>query len=739
MFRKFWLTVFMLQLCCLPAFGESDNLEKTEERREPPTVALEEVVISATRTETLEDEAPASVSVITREQMEKINIRTIDEAIKYEVGVFDKRSKGIADATPRVQLRGLYGQDRTLVLLNGLPLNNGYSGDVQWNTLGIENVDRIEVIRGPGSALYGGNAMGGVINIITRDPEKTEAIVTAGYGSDDSKRFRALAGDRWKKFAAQVGFGYEDTGGYASSLVTRSISSGTGTLGGGYPTTSTSGKDMWVIGDKGDNWARRWNVNFRTSYEVTETGKISFDLQHGFFRYGYDEPHTYLYDSLGNRSFSGTVNVGDNQKASASPSNYIYYTGIGQEVQDTYFLNYTDVLGDKLQVDAKVGVYDLDDWYTSNSASGDEDYENAPGTLSDSNTLTVFTDLQGNLPLGDSHLLTFGLYFRYDGYNQDSYSLSYYRDEDSKTGKTEITNGKDTFYAVYLQDEWQLLEHLTLYGGLRFDYWQAFDGESGDPDDPMSFDEPNDYAFSPKFSAVWNPLNDSYVRGSIGRAFRAPNIYELYRTWQGSSGTYYSNPDLDPETLWNFEIGGEQYFWDRRINISATYFHTKLDDAIERYKEGSDYLLDNVSEVTVNGIEVAASVRPVDWLKVWANYTYNDSKVEKNERNPAAEGKHLTGVPDHLINVGVDFSYKWVVASLYGQYQGRIYTSELNDDVDDVYGGYSKRWLWNTKITITPQQHLFVSASVNNLFDEDYFDYYVGQGRNYLVEIGLKW
>lgn len=738
MHRLVWLVLLLWPFFCAPAFADSDNLERTETEA-ASSVKLEEMVVTATRTETARDEAPASVSVITREEMEKINIKTIDEAIKYEVGLFDKRSKGIADSTPRVTMRGLPGQERTLVLLNGLPLNDGFSGSVQWNNLGIENVDRIEIIRGPASALYGGNAMGGAINIITSDPEKLEAMASAGYGSDDRKRFRGLAGDRWNNFTMQVGFGWEDTGGYASSLVTRSISSGTGTLGGGYPTTSTSDTPQWVVGDKGDNWAKRWNVNMRSSYEISETGKIAFDLQHGFFKYGYDEPHTYLYDSAGNPSFSGTVNAGDEQRASVSPGNYIYYTGVGEEVLDTYYLNYSDLFGGKLQFNAKVGLYDMDDWWTSNTASGSQNYDNAPGTLSDSNTLSVFTDLQSSLPLGSRHLLTFGLYFRYDGYDQDGYNLEYYQDESSKIEKYQTTQGKDSFYAVYLQDEWQILDQLTFYGGIRFDYWNAFDGKSGSVDQTMSFDEPSDYAFSPKFAAVWNPLADSYLRASIGRAFRAPNLYELYRTWQGTSSSYFSNPDLAPETLWNYEVGVEQYFWERKVNFSATYFHTDLSDAIERYKEGSDYFLDNVSDVAINGVELAGYVKPFGWLKLWANYTFNDSEVKKNERNPAAEGKELPGTPDHLVNVGTDFTYKWVVATLYGQYQGRIYSSELNDDKDDVYGGYSKRWLWNTKVTVTPVQHFFVSASVNNLFDEDYFDYYVGEGRNYIVEVGYKW
>jgi iron complex outermembrane receptor protein len=727
----------LLSCCLVVCLGNPLFAAQQEDVKADETVDMEEMVVTATRTEREIDNVPASVSVITREEMKKYHIQTIDEALKYEAGIYFKRKKGLSDSLPSIEMRGLPGQERTLVLLNGLPINGGYDGGVKWNNISVENIERIEIIRGPASALYGGNAMGGVINIITTTPQKLEAEIFGGIGSDETYRYGGYVGDKFDKFGIRFGYEAEETGGYPTSLVTRSIYSGTGTLTGGYPTTSTSGTPKWVVGDKGDNWAKRQNINLMASYDLTETGTISLDFQYGQHKYGYDEPNTYLTDASGEPSFSGTVDVGDGQYASVKPYNYIYYTGIGNEDSYLASLTYKETFG-SVGFTGKIGYQFNNKWYTTTTDTTGT-FDNATGKLSDADTETWLADLQANMPLGDKHFLTCGLYFKTDSFEQDSYNLSYYRDEDSKLDKIDITRGKDLFYALYVQDEWRVLEQLTLYGGLRFDFWKAYDGKSGSVGSVEEYDEPQDYAISPKIGAVWNPLEDTYLRGSVAKGFRAPNIYELYRTWQSGWYTYHSNPDLDPEIIWTYEVGADQYLFNRKLKIGATFFHSRLKDAIERYKVGTDKYLDNVAKVEINGWELEGQLLPFDWLKIWANYTNNDSEVKENERNPDAEGKHLPYMPLETINLGSELTYKWFKLSLAGDYLGRIYTTEDNNDVPDVYGGYSKRWLWNTKLTFTPEENVEFSLSVDNIFDEDYFEYYKGRGRSYFFEIRLKY
>lgn len=725
-----WCAVVHLPVCVSAQESLSSN-----------ATLLQEVVVSATRTEKEPDLAPASVSVVTKQDIQKRNISTIDEAMRYVQGVFFERSKGLADTTPTIQLRGLTGQDRTLILRNGLPLNDGYHGGVNWNSISMDDVQRIEVIRGPGSALYGGNAMGGVVNIITTSPQKRSAKLSGGAGTDETRRIRGHVQDKMNKLGWRLGFEWDKTDGYANTPIRNSLQSGSGgDLKGGYLTHDRDGDLEWVVGDRGDQEAERWNLNLRADYDLTEDAHISVQVQRGYHTYDYARPNTYLHNATsGQESYSGIVNLGDGQIVQVEPEDYVDYSGKGETDILHSYATYSQSF-EYVDLTAKLGFQNMDDYWTSaDPGTADDFYANSPGSLSDSETTSWFADLQSDIFIGESHVLTLGLYARTDDFDADGYELSYYRNEDSKTMKTDSTQGKDRFFAAYIQDEWNVVDRLTVYGGLRFDSWQAYDGKSGSVGNIQDFDEPSDSALSPKIAAVWQPLADTFVRSSLGRAFRAPNIYELYRTWEGSWSTYYSNPDLGPETLWTADISVDQYFWNRRIKLSTGYFQTWAKDFIGTYYESGGSYKDNISEVEIQGIELAGRIQPLDWLSLWANYTYNDSEVIDNERNPEAEGEHLTDTPSQIVNTGLDVNTKWATFSLSGQYLGRVYKNEENDGETDVYGAHTKCWLWNSKLTVSPWKRWSVSLSVENIFDKEYFKYYKGQGRSYLLETTLTW
>ena len=722
------IVLFVMAGCWMQGKAVAQEKQKHE--------ILEDIVVTATRSELKEDDAPASVSVIAKEDLDRLTFDSIDEAIRYEAGVYDGK------------LRGLPSGSQTLLMMNGMPLNSGWFGGPRWNNVAVENVERIEIVRGPSSALYGGNAMGGTINIITSAPEEFEGEVKVRVGGDDNLTYGGyVGGPIGEKFSLRLGFEKDDEViGYPTNYVQRTLKSGDGDLNGGFYMPTRTDSPAWIVGDTGDKISEQWSLNLSSEYHLSDTGNIRFDGQYGYDLYDYDAPHTYLTDADGNPAFSGKVNAGDGRYATVSEKYYL--SGKGETENSAYMLTYSDTFG-SVDFIGKVGYQHEDKYYTGLSALSGQDYTNAKGNMKEFDTDTYFSDFQVNYDMGSRHSLTTGIYSRFNDFTQGRYELSYYRDFDSKTtGITESTQGKDQYLAAYLQDEFKIIDDvLTLYTGARYDYWEASDGKSGSVDDPTILEDIDNSALSPKLSVVWKPAKDSIIKGSIGKAFRAPTIYDLYRTYESSPGRMvYSNPDLDPETIINYEAGVTQYLADRIVKLGATLFYSNIEDLIYTYDgdDGNSYK-DNAGEATIKGVELSASIMPLDYLALWANYTYNDSEITSQDKDPEMEGKRITGMPDRTINTGLDLFYEWFKFSLNGQYVGRIYKTKYNTDIPDVYKAQSKEWLWDCKVSAeSPYQSKYIkgveaSLSLENIFDTEYYDYSIGRGRTLFAEVKVKW
>jgi iron complex outermembrane recepter protein len=168
-------------LCAVewPASALAETLASSPAADLPGTpVRLDPVVVSAGRVEQRLQDVPANVTVITREDIERSPARTVDDLLRQIPGfsLFRRSSSLVAQPTTQgVSLRGIgpSGVSRTLVLLDDVPLNDPFGGWVYWSRVPLESIERIEVVRGGGSALYGNYALGGVINIITRKRQGT--------------------------------------------------------------------------------------------------------------------------------------------------------------------------------------------------------------------------------------------------------------------------------------------------------------------------------------------------------------------------------------------------------------------------------------------------------------------------------------------------------------------------------------------------------------------------------------
>src|SRR5690606_21503754 len=221
----------------------------------------QEIVITATRNPINLKESPASVSIITAADMEKMTLFTVDEALKNTVGVMNRRTKGFMETTASLTIRGFSNARDNLLLVDGIAQNDSRNGQINWTMIDTENVERIEVVRGPFSSLYGSSAMGGVINIITRAPEQNAFNIKLGIGGS----LASIAPDNSRDLAASGSVQVHDrltisasarqrsTDGYATTHVNGSASQLTGVTGA-TAYLNNIGTQTYLVGDSGDNW-----------------------------------------------------------------------------------------------------------------------------------------------------------------------------------------------------------------------------------------------------------------------------------------------------------------------------------------------------------------------------------------------------------------------------------------------------------------------------------------------------
>ncbi len=226
---------------------------------------LDTVVVTATKTEKNIKEVPASVSVITAYDLAKANIKTLDQVLHYVPGMYVKESQGMMGT--KISLRGMT-QSQVLVLMDGIPLNNGYSGGVNWGNIPIAMIDRVEVIKGSFSSLYGTNAMGGVINIITKTDAESQTFIKGGFGGNGtttSSFFTSNQSDN-NRFQYILSYDKRDVDGYVNQPEQ-------------LPTGNRYGKFA----------TKNKNAAIKLTYDFSEGERLSLLRTESDYTYGYYE------------------------------------------------------------------------------------------------------------------------------------------------------------------------------------------------------------------------------------------------------------------------------------------------------------------------------------------------------------------------------------------------------------------------------------------------------------------
>ncbi|NTV46546.1 MAG: TonB-dependent receptor [Chlorobiales bacterium] len=436
------------------------------------SVMAPEMVVTATKSGINVSDAPASVSVITSENIETKNVRRAEEALTGQAGVY---IKGAGDHAPSdnsgtvVYMRGIPGLGRTAVLLDGQSLNDPFSGGVNWSGIFADELDKIEVVRGPFSSLYGGNAISGVINFITKAPTKSEIIANAGYGSNNLFSGTIVYRNKFDRIGLSLGYGHEQSNGYAGELTVKTATAGTGTTPatGWTPTTNTLGAQAYLVGDKGDRWWNKDNVEMKLFYDLTEYSKVSLRAAWNKHETGFDGFNSYLRDTTGNTVISGSVGITDGaaKKFTLSETDFL----LGENGAENFKINlgYETRLGDELRIKADAGYLNTGYWYVSQLTGATS--KSGPGKYVDIPNNRYYISLQATQPLFGNQLLTVGINANQDAVHKREYNLADWQNHGDRGTIRYSVDGKNTTYGFFAQDELYLLDNLTLYLGARYD------------------------------------------------------------------------------------------------------------------------------------------------------------------------------------------------------------------------------------------------------------------------------
>jgi vitamin B12 transporter len=582
----------------------------------------DDIVVTATRSDQSAAEVGQAITVLTRDLILERQTVVVSDLLAQTPGVSVTRNGGVGGFTG-VRIRGAEAE-QTLVLIDGVRINDPASpgGGFDFANLLADNVERIEVLRGPNSVPWGSQAIGGVVNVITARPSFVPSLsARAEGGSFDSAQLVANAAGTLGRVAASLGGGYFRTDGISSA----------------------------AVGSERDGY-ERYGANGRV--EVTLPYNLVLDLR-GYYSRGRVELDGFPAPAF---SFADTEEYQKTREL-------IGYAGLRGTFLDGRFLN---------RAAFTITDVDRDNF---DPAFGDDPSFVARGRVER-------FEYQGDLTAADGVRLVFG----------------------AETERSRFGDGFATYRtgieSVFGQAILQPVERLTLTAGVRHDDHRDFGGNT-----------------TLGANAALN-LGTTIVRASYAEGFKAPTLFQLRSS--------FGNPDLQPETARSYDLGVEQRLVGDALSASVTWFHRRTRNQIDFTPCRADIVVcaggarpfgtyDNIARARANGVEAALDLRPAEWLRVQAAYTYVDA--ENRTSGNADFGRTLLRRPKSSLALNADAKTGFGL-SLGGTLR------VVSDSIDrDAFGdrvrldGYALADL-RAAYAVTERVELY--GRVENLFDEQY-------------------
>lgn len=676
---------------------------------ETPVYTLKGITVTANRQAERLQDVPANVQVVTEKDIQKRNVQNTAQAVAMVTGVSASQS---VEGT--VNLRG-YSSKNILVLVDGQAMNTAWNGDVDWNMIPVENIRKIEVVSGGQSALYGGRAVGGVINIMTKT-QKQEGLhgsATVSYGSNATVNQNYNLGFKKNKFDFGAFYGSMNTHGWHDYDVSISKSG----KAEGYDSDAEGNA---VIGDRGDKKVLNETFGFNLGYSFNDSQKLTYKYTHSIYDWKYEDPISYIE---GANRWKGTI--GENNK-SYSPSSFLGTRG--WRAYNLHSLTYNDKDNG---VHAHFGMTDYyKDGYTSPSSKVDPKNDfSGSGTKTSYPSKSWDMDLNKRWNLGDHNLLA-GVSYGQDKFNEAISAINNWKSWSSDGNVTQRTGGKDKYWSLYAQDKWNFAPKWTAYIGGRYDHYRKYDGyDTKNYTGKVDLSSGKSYEkFSPKLSLDYAANKDTNFYLSYGKSFNTPILYQLFRYSTFMGRNIYPNKDLEPETTDTWELGMKQKIGGK-TDIAADVFYAKTKDYIHlNDSDKSHEFYENAGDAKTHGFEISLTQHHSDAWSSYVNYTWQTGKIE---------GEKNYDIPRHLLHLGTTYSKNPWTVNLDG-----MFISDRTEAGEES-GHFKARdtyFLMNLSTNYQFNKNFGLQFAVNNLFDREYYDedisnnhYYISDGRTYTL------
>ncbi len=603
-------------------------------------ISLGELIVSALRAPTSVGEIPVNVTTVTREELRLSAARTLQDVLQEVPGLnfrFPFQASVAHPSWQAVTMRGLGGTaaSRTLVLVDGVPLNDPYFGWVRWSQVPVEVIERIEIVRGGATVSWGSQSLAGVVHVITRS-------VGAGGFSAGVRR----GGQSTFRGDAVASFGNDRAGGYLAGEIFDSD---------GYIVTEPSLRGAVDIPSASTHATLRGKV------EIEAGERLRIHAQANYF---------------------------DQDKDNATPlRNNTTEAGFGQ-----IGATLRGEGGSTLAFNAYMQSQSYVNSFSSVDATRDSEQ---PSISQDVPSSGIGANLVWQKPGLGRHNLTLGT----DILSATGEASERYLFSDGAFTRRRETGGDQTLYGFFIQDRIRLSDRWQSYGGLRFDRWRNAAGvrrvsdiAGGDVLTDDAFEDRSGGKLSHNLGVLLDVSDAATLRGSFYGGLRVPTLNELYKPFRAAGNVVNeSNEALDPERMLGAEAGLDLQP-DPTVLIRLTGFWARVSDAITdvtiQEAETSGVIQpcgfvpaggvcrrrDNVGTLRSVGLETEVEWRPSGGWLVAFSHQFNPTEVTEAPGRPELTGNEVQGSPTHRATLRM--GYRGLVVT--GRYLGSRFDNDLN-------------------------------------------------------------